>query len=292
MSKNILAKQSDGTIQLNITISKAEVKKAYEEIVTNVSLDTQLPGFRKGKAPKKLVEEKIDKSKFYEEVLQKIVPQAYLEAVNENQLKPVVPPKVELLKAKEDEDWEIRATTCERPEINLGDYKAEIRKEMASSKLWTPTTQMTQKGESDKDNTNNSQDEKTQKVMKILLKTVQLDLPSILAEDELNRALSNLIAQTEKLGLTIDQYLNSINKTTEQIRAEYRERIESDLKLQLILDEIAKSEKTEVSNQEIDALIMASGDEKVKENLSKPENREYLKGILARKKTLDFLAKL
>ncbi|MDP3955248.1 MAG: trigger factor [bacterium] len=287
--KSILAKQTDGTLQLNITIPESEVKKAYDEVFSSVSQDSELPGFRKGKAPKKLVEEKVDKTKVYEQVLQKIVPNAYLEAVNENKLKPVVSPKVELLKAEEGADWEIRATTCERPEVVLGDYKEEIRKEMATGKLWTPQTQ---KNEKDTDNTEATHDEKTQKVMEILLKTVKLDLPSVLAEDELNRALSNLIAQTEKLGLTIDQYLNSINKTVEQIRAEYRERIEGDLKIQLILDEIAKAEKTEVKEEEIDALITASGDEKIKENLNKPENRLYLKGILARRKTLDFLAKL
>ena len=287
MAKSILARTETGEIQLTNTIPVNEIQKAYEEAFDAIARETQMPGFRKGMAPKKLVEEKTDKTKIYEQVLQKIVPQAYLEAVKEHKISPVIPPKVELLKAKEGEDWEVRATTCEKPKVQLGDYKEEIRKALSPTKIWTPENK--QETDEKKETT---EDEKTQKVIEVLLQTAKVDLPNLLVEDELTRTLSNLLSQTEKLGLTIDQYLSSIGKTVEELRGEYRTKIENDLKLQFILNAVIDEEKINVEDKEVDALIEASGDEKIKQDLNSPLNRAYLQGILARRKALDFLGKI
>lgn len=286
MTNSILAKQEDGTVQLTITIPASEVKKIYQEVLDQVAKDTQVAGFRKGKAPKKIVEDKADKTKIYEQVIQKIVPQAYLEEIKKHGLNPILSPKVELLKVKEDEDWEIRATTCERPNVELGSYKEEVRKTPSSAKIWTPETQKTQ------NKAENTDDEKTQKAIDTLLQTSKVNLSAILIEEELNRTLANLINQTEKLGLTIDQYLASINKSVEELRAEYIKRIENELRLQFSLDEIARSEKFEISEKEVDDLVAATGDDRLKENLNTPLQREYLKEILKRRKALDFLTNL
>jgi FKBP-type peptidyl-prolyl cis-trans isomerase (trigger factor) len=288
MSKAIIARQPDNTIQLTITLDKGIIEKAFEKQLAETTRKAKIPGFRKGKAPKKLVEEKIDKNQIYEAVIQELVPQAYLEAIQEHQLKPIINPKVELLKAKEGEDWQIRATTCEAPKIELKNYQAEIKKNLAPAKLWTPDKD---KGEEEKE-TKPSLDEKIQKVIEILLKIAPFNLPSILVEDELNRSLASLIDQANSLGMTIDQYAQSTGKTTAQIREEYRTRVENELRLLLILNEICQREKIEASDQEIEALIKASGDQKLIQQLTNPLQKEYLRGILARRKTLEKLASL
>lgn len=286
MTKSILGKTATGEVQLTITIPSSEVKDAYEKALEEIVKETELPGFRKGKAPQKLVEEKIDKSKVYEKVLQNLIPQAYIEAIKEHGLRPILTPKVELLKAKEGEDWEIRAMTCEEPVVELGNYKEEIRKALAPTKIWTPGTQKTQ------NKTEDTEDEKTQRVIQKLLEIVKTDLPEMLVEDETSRALSSLINQTNTLGLTIEQYLTSINKSAEQLRAEYRQRVINDLKLQFALEKVAESEKLKVEEKEIDDLISATGDQNLKENLNTHFQRAYIKGILLRRKALDFLTKL
>ena len=289
MTKSILAKQPDGTIQLTITIPKGEIQKAYNDALEETVRETELPGFRKGRAPKKLVEEKVDRSKVYEQVLQKVVPQAYLQAIEEHKLKPIITPKVELIKAKEDEDWEIRATTCELPGFTLGNYKDDVRKATAASKLWVPNQPKVTTGDKQSEST---AEERTEKAIAALLQAIRFDLPQILIEDEVDRSLSNLINQTNSLGLTIDQYLTSIGKTAEQLRTEYNEKVSRNLRLQFILDRIAVEEKFEVSAKEIDDLVNATGDPKTKESLSSPVQKAYLKGLLARRKVLDFLEKL
>lgn len=276
MTKPVLATTQTGEIQLTITIPVAEVKKAYQQVLTGLTQATQIAGFRKGKAPKKLVEEQTDKNKIYEQVIQKIVPQVYLTAIKQHSLKPILLPRVELLKAKENEDWEIRATTCETPKVDLGNYKEEIRKVLVKPKK----------------DSQDSEEERIQKIIQTLLQSVTIALPEVLVEEELNRLLANLINQTEKLGVTIDQYLALINKTSDQLRAEYKQRVESDLRLQFILDAIAKSENIGASEKEIDDLVTTAGDEELKRSLNSASQRESLGSILTRRKTLDFLTKL
>lgn len=288
MSKSILAKQPDGAIQLTITIPVDEVNKGYERAIIDIVNNAEIDGFRKGKAPRKLVEEKTDKSKVYEKVLQDIIPQAYIEAVKEHSLKPIISPKVELLKAKEGEDWEIRATTCEEPIIELGDYKNKVKTALASSKLWTPG-----KDEADKQKTaQETEDEKTQKVIQALLDAVKVEIPQIIIEEEVNRSVASLINQTNNMGLTIDQYLASIGKTAESVREEYKQKTLANYKMQFALDKIAGEEKIEVTEQEIEDLVKVSGDENLKKELENPMQKAYIKGIIARRKTLDFLSKL
>jgi len=288
-TQSILARLSDLTIQLTITIHTEDVKKAYDESLTKIIQETTLPGFRKGKAPRELVEQKTEKTKIYEEVIQTIVSRSYFKAVKEHNLKPIISPKIELLKAEEGKDWEIRATTCEAPKINLGNYKEEIRKVLAPSKIWVPGKSEKGKGEKAKEE---SEEEKNQKIIQILLQLVPVDLPRMLIEDEVNRALSGLINQTNSLGLTVEQYMASIGKNKEIIRQEYQARAESDLKLQFILEQIAEDEKIEISEKEIDSLIEAIGDQKLNNSLNNPAQRAHLGGILRRRKALELLVKL
>jgi FKBP-type peptidyl-prolyl cis-trans isomerase (trigger factor) len=284
MTKSILAKQTNEEIQITITIPKEEIAKNYVLALDDIVKEAELPGFRKGKAPRNLVEEKTDKSHIYEHMMQKIVPQAYVEAVKEHSLQPIVSPKVELLKAKEGEDWEIRATTCEQPKIDLGDYKESIKKLLASTKLWKPGDK--------EESTKVTDEEKQQKVIQALLDSVKVEVPDILVEDEVNRSLSSLLSQTQSLGLNIDQYLTSVGKTPESIRQEYREKAITSYKLQFALDKIAMDEKIEVSEKEIEDMVNVTGDEKVKKEFEDPYQKAYLKSVIMRRKALDSLSRL
>ena len=56
-----MQKEPNGTIRLTITISSSNVKKMWEEVMTDVVKNAEIQGFRKGKAPRKVVEEKLIK---------------------------------------------------------------------------------------------------------------------------------------------------------------------------------------------------------------------------------------
>lgn len=277
-------KLPNSMIEMTLTIPWNDVKKDFDDVLKEFVLNTELPGFRKGKAPVDLVKKSLSKQTLYEKVLGKIIPKAYIQAINENKIKPIVNPKIEILKAEEGEDWVCKATTCEMPIIDLKDYRQKIDSLFAKEKIWIPG-----KDEKIQEDANKQKEDYLQKVLDILLNTVKIEIPDMLIEEEANRLLSNLLDQTQKLGLTIEQYLASRNVTSEQIRAQYATQARNTLALEFTLEKIAETEKIDVSDREIDTLIEKTVDGKEKESLN--AQKSYIKNVLRRQKTLDSLVK-
>lgn len=288
-SKTVVAKQEDGTIQITFTVPFDEIKSEREKALKHLSEKVNVPGFRKGKAPLDKVMEHVQSNELLEHTLSHILPHLLSKAVEENNLKPIVYPKYELVNADEDNDWQIRATTCEAPKIELGDYKKQISDLSKSGSIWTPG-----KGDPTKnENEAKSKEEKEQTVLKALLDNNKVVIPSILTEEEVNNRLSNLLARIEKLGLSLDSYLASVGKTAEKLREEYKKQSEEGLALDFILNEIALKEKVEVDKNQIDLSIKAaSQDPNLKENVDTPERRRFIEAILKRRKALDLLLNL
>lgn len=281
-----LNKLPDGTIELTITIPRKRVSKLYDQAVQRLTKAAEVKGFRKGKAPKKLVEEGLNKSKIYEEVLKELVPQVYVEAVKEHKLTPIVNPKIQVISAEKDKDWQILALTCELPKVKLDDYKGAVRKALAAEKIWTPGK------EEDKEKKQEKEENRLRKVFEVLLETVKLKVPAMLIEDEINRMLSRLLEQTNRLGLTVEQYLSSVGKTSEQLRAEYRKTAEEQIKLELILSTIAEEQGIKIKDSEVEAMIKATPDEKARQALDTPAQRAYIRQILRKRAVIDNLLKL
>ena len=284
-----VAKQEDGTIQITLTIPLEVVKKNREEALQKMAESTAVPGFRKGKAPIDKVKEQINDNALLEKTLAGILPKLFGDVVDENNLKPIIYPKFELIKATEDEDWQVRAITCEAPEIKLGDYKTKIAGIKRSNAIWTPDKA---KGSEDK-KPEATQAEKEQEVLKGLLKEVDVVIPKILLDEDVNARLSNLLARLEKLGLSLDSYLASVGKTAETLRSEYEQQSRESLSLDFILNKIAEEEKIEVKSEEIDAAIQAAGQTpQADSNLNSPEQRRFIDAILKRRKALDSILSL
>lgn len=283
-----LQKHPDGGLELTVTIPQKKVKEAYDKALADLTQRAEIKGFRKGKAPRKLVEEKIGKSKIYEEVLQTLVPKAYLEAVKEHDIKPAMSPKIQVVSFEEGKDWQFKATTAELPKIKLGPYKEAVRQAIAADKIWVPGK------EKDKDEKapQRSEEEKMAKIFAALLEAVKLDLPAAMVQEEVDRMMSRLIDQLSKLGLTVDRYLASQGKTADQLRQEYEKQAGETLKLELILAQIAEDEKIEIKEEEIDQMIKTIPDEKTRKNLETPQEKAYLRQILKKRAVLDSLAKL
>lgn len=273
--------------EILLTLPWNEIKAAQAKALQQAGQTLEIKGFRKGKAPEKMVRETLGQEKLFELTLSQLLPQYYQKAVAELKLKPIMTPKVELVSAKEGEAWQVKFTACEKPEINLGNYQEELKKQKASKGIWTPD-----KGEEKKE-TKKPQEGKEEKVnnaLDWLLKNTQVEICDLLLDEEVTRRLAGLVEQTQKLGLTVDQYLSSSGKTVEQIRQEYRTQAEKNLALEFILEEIAEKEKIEVKPEEIEKLIESAKTEKEKQSLK--EQQYYLASLIRRQKTLDFLASL
>jgi trigger factor len=276
----------NNTIDLTITIPWAEVQKTYDHVVDEMVQNAEVEGFRKGKAPRKIVEEKLDKSKTYEEVLRHIIPKAYGDAVEAEKLHPIVIPKVEIKDAKENSDWTFIAHTCEKPDVDLGDYKKAVieAKTASQKKIWLPGQEPEKKPE--------EKDKKPaiDELLKALYGAVKVTIPDLLVENEANRLLSDLLDQTKKLGLTVEQYLSSTGRTGESVRAEYADQARRTFTLEFALEKIADTEGILISDDDIDTVIKTAKDDNERKAMEK--ERYYLASVLRRQKTLDFLSNL
>lgn len=275
MITSTLAKTEDGTVQITFTIPFETLAKAREDALKEYAKDIDVPGFRKGKAPLEKIRQRVPEGSLIEHTLSHLLPKALGQVISENKIRPAIYPKFELIKAKEDEAWEVRALTCEVPMVELGDYKQSLRLR------------------SKKNQKEPSREEKEQEVIKTLLETIKVNIPKLLIDEEVNARLSSLLDKIEKLGLTLDSYLASLGKTPETLRSEYQVQAKNTIALDLILSSIAQEEKMDIKETEVDAAIKAAGaDPKVAERLNTPEQRRLIRGVLARRAALDSLSAL
>lgn len=275
-----MQKTPNGTITLTITIPFDAVKKEWNRVMEEVAKNAEISGFRRGKAPRNLVEEKVDKEKIREEVLKKLLPLFYAEAIKTHSLSPIINPKIHVdpdsISTDLTKDWQFTALTCEAPEVKLNDYKESIRNITAKTKIVIPGKE--------------KQGVKFEDIVKALLDSVTVVIPQILIDREVERLLAQTLDDIKKLGLTLDQYLSSTNKTPEGLRDEYKKKADSDIKLEFTLQKIAEEEKITVEKKEIDEAIQKAKTDAERKNLE--SNRYLLANILRQQKTLDFLKNL
>ncbi|MBI3379199.1 hypothetical protein HY029_00420 [Candidatus Gottesmanbacteria bacterium] len=283
MSTSVIKQLPKSTVEIEIKIPWVDISDTYEKIFIRVINEFEFEGFRKGKVPRKIVEEHVDRSKVYQEVIKEIVPKAYQEAVMLHKLAPVISPKVEVIKAKEKEEWQIKATVAQKPKIDLKNYKEKIRSfKKSKPHIWTPN----QKTSENKEDKKPSLDE----LMKIIIEEADIEISDLLILEESNRLLASLVDQTQKLGLTVEQYLVAKGKTTDQIRAEYATEAAKNLKLEFALAEIADLENITVTQEDLDKILAKVEKPEEKERLKK--DSYYLAHLLRQQKTLDFLYNL
>lgn len=266
---SVLAKSEDKTIQITFTIPFALVKKAQTEVIAEYAQEAEIPGFRKGKAPADVVKGKIPVATLIEKSLAKVLPEALGETITQNKIKPAIYPKFELIKAEDNQDWQVRASTCELPEVILGDYKAAMSSIIKVADM--------------------TREVKEQKVITALLESQKINIPKLLISEEVDARLASLLERIEKLGLTLEGYLGSIGKTPENLRSEYETQSENTIALELILNKIAEERKIEITEKQVDeAIAAASADTKLAEKLNTPEQKRIIRSLLARRAALDY----
>jgi len=280
-----LNKLPDGTIEITINIPWKRVLTAYQKKLEQLAKVIDVKGFRKGKAPVKMAEKQLNKTTVYQEILKEIIPDLYLEAVKEHKLKPIVNPQISVVSLEENKDWQIKATTCEIPEIKLGKYKEEIKKVLASDKIWVP-------GEDKEKQTQETETKKLDKIFKTLIESIKFKVPEILIQEEANKMLSKLIDQTNQLGLTLEQYLASSGKTSDQIKKEYQNQAAQTIKLELILSKIADEEKIKVTDDQVEQMIKSIPEKETQESFKNEAQKAYIRQILRKRQVIDNLSKL
>ncbi|KXZ40363.1 trigger factor [Alkalithermobacter thermoalcaliphilus JW-YL-7 = DSM 7308] len=123
-----LIKKENNEATLEFTISSEKFEDATQKAYLKLRGKFDIPGFRKGKAPRAIIESRYGKGVFFEEALDIAFPQEYKLALDEHNLEPVDRPNVDIKEVNE-EGVTLEVTVTVRPEVKLGEYKGiEVEK--------------------------------------------------------------------------------------------------------------------------------------------------------------------
>ena len=116
------------TIEVSAEEFNAAIDKAYKKNRNRIAM----PGFRKGKAPRAMIEKMYGAGIFYEDAANIIIPDAYENAAKESELEIVSQPEIAVEQIEKDKEFIFTATVATKPEVTLGDYKGiEVEKKTA-----------------------------------------------------------------------------------------------------------------------------------------------------------------
>ena len=423
MNSKVEKTENANEVKLELTVEASKFEEAINKVYFKSAKYFNIPGFRKGKAPMKIVEKYYGEEIFFEDAFNEVAPVALEEAVKEHNLEVVSRPDIDVKQIEKGKDLIFTAVFQTKPEAKLGKYKGieikkieynvtdeEINHELMhmqehNSRLITVEDRPVEKGDIvtidfegfvdgkafeggkaenheleigsntfipgfedqiigmkideekdinvkfpeeyfskdlagkdatfkiklheikkkelpelddefakdvsefdtleelkksikdrlEKQNKEKEKFEIEEEVIKEVCKNVEVEIPSGMIETETENMLKDLETRLSYQGLKLDQYLQIIGKTREDIQKEYEPQATEAVKSRLMLEAVIKAEKIEALDDEIEAKMKEMAKNYGRENdeeFMKNENvANYIKEGIKSEKALDFLVK-
>lgn len=131
MSVKSVKTNDDKRVELEIAVSAEDFNKAVDAAFKKNSKKINVPGFRKGKAPRKMIEKMYGEGIFFEDAVNNTYPAAYQAAVKESKIEPVDRADIEVLEVSKENGYTFKATVAVKPEVKLDSYKGiEVEKKL------------------------------------------------------------------------------------------------------------------------------------------------------------------
>ena len=112
---------SKGTLTFEIDVDT--INKGIDEAFVETRKKITVPGFRKGRVPRQIFNQMYGEESLYQDALNKVLPDAYNEAVEETNIQPVDQPKIDIKSMEKGQPWVLTAEVDVMPEVKLGEYK-------------------------------------------------------------------------------------------------------------------------------------------------------------------------
>ena len=122
--KSTVEKLSPTRVRINVEVPFTELEPDFDRAFKELAKQVRLPGFRPGKAPRKLLEARIGRGAVLEQVVNDALPVRYSEAVTSSEIQPLGQPEIEITKLEDNEELVFTAEVDIRPEIDLPDLEA------------------------------------------------------------------------------------------------------------------------------------------------------------------------
>ena len=125
---------------LTFSISQEKIKPALDRVFNSVKKDIAVPGFRKGRLPRAIFNQRFGEEALYQDALNALLPEAYEAAVKEAGIEVVAQPQFDVASMEKGQDWTITAEVVTKPEVKLGTYKdlevsVEVSKEVTDAEV-------------------------------------------------------------------------------------------------------------------------------------------------------------
>ena len=111
------------TAELTFTIERAVVEKGLDQTYQQVKGNVEMPGFRRGRVPRKIFNQRFGEESLYEDTLNSIFPEEFEKALEDVEDSIVGQPSIKDISWDRGEDWEITVVVSLEPEVKLGQYK-------------------------------------------------------------------------------------------------------------------------------------------------------------------------
>ena len=109
--------------KLTVEVAAEDVEKALQAAYLKQRKQINIPGFRKGKVPRQMIEKMYGPEVFYDEAANNMIPDAYAKAYDESELDIVSQPKIQVVQMEKGKPFIFTAEVATKPEVTLGDYK-------------------------------------------------------------------------------------------------------------------------------------------------------------------------
>lgn len=286
MNTVTVTKLPKSKLEIKIEMPSEDFEKFSGQALDAIAKDIELEGFRKGTAPRELVKNKVGDAAILDRAARLALEDAYPKAVAQSKFEPLGYPEIEITKLAQGNPFEFKATVTVFPEVKLPDYK-QIASGFSFPKV-TVTDEDIKRLKMEKER--HEMEHARQDLMAKISQAVSIDVPEVLVERETAKMVEDLKERTPKaLNMSFEDYLKKINKTEVELSASLAKENEKKIANYLILQEIAKTENIQASEEEVAAAVNKSGEGQDGDDADKAQIKEYYQDTLKTEKVFEFL---
>ncbi len=294
---------------IKITLEWKIVEPVYKKTVAAFAKTVKAEGFRVGKAPLAIVEQKVGLEKIIDQVLRELLPAAYEKEIKKSGKKPITPPEFNPISLEKNKTWVLEAFFSPIPEVKLGDYQKVTKKAKTEALKFIEERNQAIKKEAaeckskDKDHDHakahqelTEQEKKEinlQHIFKELVTNFAPAIGELLLRQETQAEYERLVEQLKQYKISTEDYLKRRQISIEQLSQELAGTVLSRLQLDFILAAISQAEKLSVTDEEVKAELVKITNLKIRQDLEKNQNYlNQIKASLLQNKTLNLLLTL
>jgi FKBP-type peptidyl-prolyl cis-trans isomerase (trigger factor) len=313
-------RQPKSMVMLKITSDKDDLVKYTEKVFQKLSPNVAVQGFRKGKAPKKLIEESLG-VKLFDEALNMLLTDLTSKALVQENINPLTPPEFHLEEFEPNKPISFHVHFAVYPTIEIGDVKsvkmdakevklAQERRKQLEEEAKKPKEEKKKEVKEEKNDGKDTKEDKSEEkkeeekkppvfnlekyyseILDKVFAISKIEIPDALIDHDLLHQEENFTSRLQELGIKPEDYLKIQNLTIEQARENWRKDIEFSLKQDLLLSKYAKDNDLKADKKEVDDELAHSYTKEQIANLD-PEMYNYVNYAILRQKAFLHLLNL